>query len=185
MVVTSNATPPETPVAQAPVAKPSVWQKLNPVHWFGTSAPAGNYTQGGVTPLSPIPEPAPAVTSTAAEQVPAAPVKLAPPAPPVFPLFAYRSPPAPKAGDRKAAAAAFAAAQQSEQKLDWAAAMNSYQKAAQLDPSWFEAQYNYAVLANRQREFSHSLAASELALALQPDSADARYNFALALKSSG
>ena len=63
--------------------------------------------------------------------------------------------------------------------------MNSYRKAAELDPAWFEAQYNYAVLAWRLRDFSHALAASEMALALQPDSADARYNFALALKSAG
>ena len=54
-----------------------------------------------------------------------------------------------------------------------------------MDPGWFEAQYNYGVLAYRQRDFSHSLAAYEMALAIQPDSADARYNFALALKAAG
>ena len=63
--------------------------------------------------------------------------------------------------------------------------MNSYRQAAELDPAWFEAQYNYAVLAYRLRDFNHSLAASEMALALQPDSADARYTFALALKTAG
>ena len=112
-------------------------------------------------------------------------MKLVPPAPPVFPRYLYLSPPKPKAGDRKAAAGAFADAQQSEQNQDLTAAMNSYRKAAELDPAWFEAQYNYAVLACRLRDFNHSLAASEMALALQPDSADARYNFALALKSAG
>jgi Flp pilus assembly protein TadD len=63
--------------------------------------------------------------------------------------------------------------------------MNSYQKAAGLDPAWFEAQYNYAVLAYRLRDFNHSLAASEMALAVRPDDTDARYNFALALKAAG
>jgi tetratricopeptide (TPR) repeat protein len=130
--------------------------------------------------LSPNPEPA-SVTPPAN----AAPVKLVPPAPPAFPRYLYHSPPAPKAGDRKAAARAFAAAQQSEQNQDFAPAMNSYRKAAGLDPAWFEAQYNYAVLAYRLHDFNHSLAACEMALALQPDSADARYNFALALKSAG
>ena len=63
--------------------------------------------------------------------------------------------------------------------------MNSYRKAAELDPAWFEAQYNYAVLACRLRDFGHSLAACEMALAIQPESTEARYNFALTLKTAG
>jgi Flp pilus assembly protein TadD len=138
-----------------------------------------NYTRSGVTPLAPDnPVAAPATVSSA-------PVRLAPPAPPVFPRYLYLSPHKPRAGDRKAAERAFADARQSEQNQDLAAAMNSYRRAAELDPAWFEAQYNYAVLAWRQRDFNDSLAASEMALALQPDSADARYIFALALKSAG
>ncbi len=185
IATTSDATAPEAPTNQTAAAKPSVWHRLNPAHWFGSYAPAGNYAEGGVTPLSSSPEPVPAATSSETPPVAAAPVKVVPPAPPAFPRYLYLSPSKPKAGDRKAAATAFAAAQQSEQNQDWLAAMNSYRKAAGLDPSWFEAQYNYAVLANRLHEFSRSLAASEMALALQPDSADARYNFALALKSAG
>ena len=80
---------------------------------------------------------------------------------------------------------AFAAAQKAEQQQDLAQAEDGYRKAAQLDPSWFEAQYNYGVLAGRQRDFSHSLAAYEMALAIRPDSADARFNFALELKAAG
>ena len=53
------------------------------------------------------------------------------------------------------------------------------------DASWFEAQYNYGVLAYRLRNWPASLSAYETALAIQPDSADARYNFALALKAAG
>ena len=63
--------------------------------------------------------------------------------------------------------------------------MNAYRKAAELDPAWFEAQYNYAVLAYQLQDFNHSLTASEMALSLQPDSAEAHYTFALALKSAG
>ena len=80
---------------------------------------------------------------------------------------------------------AFAAAQQAERQQDPAQAEDGYRKAAQLDPSWFEAQYNYGVLAGRQRDISHSLAAYEMALAIRPDSADARFNFALELKAAG
>jgi tetratricopeptide (TPR) repeat protein len=41
------------------------------------------------------------------------------------------------------------------------------------------------VLAYRLGDFDQSLPAYEMALALRPDSADARYNFALALKAAG
>ena len=54
-----------------------------------------------------------------------------------------------------------------------------------MDPSWFEAQYNYGVLAYRLQNYRQALAVYEIALAIQPDSVDARYNFALALKASG
>jgi tetratricopeptide (TPR) repeat protein len=40
-------------------------------------------------------------------------------------------------------------------------------------------------MAYRLGDFNDSLAAYELALAIQPDSVIARYNFALALKSAG
>jgi tetratricopeptide (TPR) repeat protein len=54
-----------------------------------------------------------------------------------------------------------------------------------VDPGWFEAQYNCGVMAYRLRNYSQSLAACEMALAIRPDSADTRYNFALALKAAG
>jgi tetratricopeptide (TPR) repeat protein len=41
------------------------------------------------------------------------------------------------------------------------------------------------VVAYRLRNYNQSLAAYEMALAIQPDSVDARYNFALALKAAG
>ena len=110
---------------------------------------------------------------------------MTPPAPPVFPRYLYLSPRKPKAGDRKAAARAFAEAQQFEHQDDLAQAVNSYRQAAELDPAWFEAQYNCAVLAYRVQDLKQALAASEMALAIRPDSGDARYNFALALKTAG
>jgi tetratricopeptide (TPR) repeat protein len=155
-----------------------------PARWLASPRASQNYTQNGVTPLS-SDNSGPATGSTWSAPVAAAPVKLVPPAPPSFPRYLYLSPPKPAAGDRNAATRAFEAGYQSEQNHNLTAALNSYRKAAQLDPSWFQAQYNCAVLANRLRQFNRSLAASEMALAIQPDSADARYNFALALKSAG
>jgi tetratricopeptide (TPR) repeat protein len=181
IVAAPGSSAPETSAEPAPTGKSTSWQRLNPVHWFASSTQAENYAQSGVTPLPPDNRGAVSVSPP----VSGVPVKMVPPAPPAFPRYLYLSPHKPKASDRKAASRAFADAQQSEQNLDMAAAMNSYRKAAELDPSWFEAQYNYAVLACRLREYKQSLTASELALAIQPDSADARYNFALALKSAG
>ncbi len=186
MVTAPNAATPATPEEPAPAARSGGSQPSNPVRPSRSSTPGGNYNPNGVTPLPPVnPVPAPATTPLTAPPVAAAPVKLVSPAPPTFPHYLYLSPSKPGAGDRQAAARAFADARQAEQNQDLAAAMNSYRQAAELDPAWFEAQYNYAVLAYRLRDFNHSLAASEMALALQPDSADARYTFALALKTAG
>jgi len=179
IVMASNASAPEPPEEPASAGKPGGLHQINSGSSSGSFTQTGNYTQNGVTPLTPNPGPASGAPEAAAT------VKLVPPAPPTFPRYLYFSPSKPKAGDRKAAARAFADAQQSEQKQDFAPAMNSYRKAAELDPAWFEAQYNYAVLAFRLHDFNHSLTACEMALVLQPDSADARYNFALALKSAG
>jgi len=187
MVAAPDARVSETPVETAAAWKP-VGQQLNPVRSSGPSAQTDKYTPNGVTPLPPPDNTSPAPVATAPSTPPpvvAAPVKPVPPAPPVFPRYSYLSPPKPRAGDRKAAASAFADARQFEQKQDLTQAMNSYRKAAELDPAWFEAQYNYSVLAGRLRDFNHSLAASEMALAIQPDSADARYSFALVLKAAG
>ncbi len=160
------------PEKSAPPAPPAATRSGAPA----SRTASQNFAVTGVTPLpesAPPPETAPA------------PARVVRPPPPVFPRYVHLSPRKPAAGDQNAAAAAFAAAQRSEQQQDMAQAEDGYRKAAQLDPAWFEAQYNYGVLAGRQRDFSHSLSAYEMALALQPDSADARFNFALELKAAG
>jgi Flp pilus assembly protein TadD len=180
------AVQPEPAIVVAPNAPAAETPAKTSARRFDSPRATQNYTQSGVTPLTPgNPGPASVVPPSGAAAAASAPVKLIPPAPPPFPRYLYLSPRKPKAGDRKAAARAFAAAQLSESNLDLTAGMNSYQKAAGLDPAWFEAQYNYAVLAYRLRDFNHSLAASEMALALRPDDTDARCNFALALKAAG
>ena len=113
------------------------------------------------------------------------PVRVAQPAPPSFPRYLYLSPRKPEAGNRVAASSEFTKAQVFEQAARWKDAMQAYHQSAMLDASWFEAQYNYGVLAYRLRDFSAALAAYETALAIQPDSINARYNFALALKAAG
>jgi tetratricopeptide (TPR) repeat protein len=59
-----------------------------------------------------------------------------------------------------------------------------YRQAAQADPGWFNAQQNLTAAALESGNLSEALKAGETALALRPDSAEARYNFALALRRS-
>jgi tetratricopeptide (TPR) repeat protein len=113
------------------------------------------------------------------------PVRIVQPAPPAFPSYLYLSPPKPAPGNRRAASVMFARARDDEDQRRYTDAMDSYRLATRDDPSWFEAQYNCGVLAYRLRDYQLSLTAYEMALAIEPDSTDARYNFALALKASG
>jgi tetratricopeptide (TPR) repeat protein len=176
--VTAKAEPATEPATE-PEAKPGLWKKI-----FGSSknesARNSQYLEKGLTPL-------PAV-------LPNVVTETTPPAKPAvvslgsFPRYKYLSPRKPAPGNHAngtPAAAAFTQAQVFEQDSKWSDAMLNYQQAALADPSWFEAQYNAAALAQRLRMFSLAAARYESALAIQPDSVDARYYFAQALKSSG
>ncbi|HTY87789.1 MAG TPA: tetratricopeptide repeat protein [Candidatus Acidoferrum sp.] len=199
-----------TPVPGTPTepttGRTSTFSRLNPLNWFRSSAPETNEVavvtppapapapttshnnRVAVTPLPPA-NPAPAVPAVAplkpAPAAPAKPVKIVQPAVPTFPRYLYRSPQKPKPGDRRSAASAFVRAREAEQNSRWPDAFQAYREATEQDPAWFEAQYNYGVIAYRLRYYSSALAAYEVALAIQPDSVDARYNFALALKAAG
>ena len=170
---------PAEPALEVPVPEPprktGFWHRL-----FGTdqsgSAPKPEYLGKGLTSLPSLDEPAvhapgrPATAESAAA---------------IFARYRYSFPGKPAAGDRRAAAGAFTKAQLFEQGEKWVDAEQWYQTAAELDPAWFEAQFNTGVLAHRLRNFPLALPRYELALAIRPDSADARYNFALALQAAG
>jgi hypothetical protein len=148
----------------------------------GSSSPPQKYIENGVTPLPPAgSSPSSTASTPLAETRPV----IVQPAAPTFPRYLYLSPRKPPAGNRVAASGAFTKAQIFEQAARWTDAMQAYHQAAAFDPGWFEAQYNYGVLAYRLRDFSAALPAYEAALAIQPDSINARYNFALALKAAG
>ena len=115
---------------------------------------------------------------------PAKPLPVVEPAP-VFSRYTYFNPRKPATGDRTAANGAFTKARLLEQDEKWPDALQWYQQSASLDPAWFEAQYNTGVLAHRLRNYALALPRYEMALAVSPDSADGRYNFALALKAAG
>lgn len=88
------------------------------------------------------------------------------------------------ARDRREAERAFAQGQQAYRANRLPEAAQAYRQATQADPSYFEAHYNLGLVTYESRSFRQSLTAWENALAIQPESADARYNFALALKAA-
>ena len=161
-----------TPLAPPPESangKTGAASKFNPLNWFRSSPPEKN-SENGVTPLpapaadnhrvnsAPLPAPALAVpvAPTAAPSAPAPvvepkPVKIVQPAPPMFPRYLYLSPRKPTAGARRTASGAFTRAREFEQDSRWMDVLQSYRQAAELDPSWFEAQYNCGVVAYRLR----------------------------------
>src|SRR5262249_25594537 len=65
-----------------------------------------------------------------------------------------------------------------------AEAMAQYQKATEVDPSSYEAQFNLALTAYGVGYWDETLSACERTLALRPESVDARYWFAAALREA-
>jgi tetratricopeptide (TPR) repeat protein len=172
--------------------KPRAVSPLNPMNWFRGTPPEPKVTQlspsnSNGNPVKPAPKPeAGNLTAFGTPMhTPSKPFRMVQPAPPAFPQYLYLSPARPGSGDRQSAGRAFAQAQQFERNRQYLDSLNSYRAAADLDPGWFEAQYNSGVMAYRLGKFVEALPAYEMALAIQPDSSDARYNFALALKSAG
>ncbi|HEX4350006.1 MAG TPA: tetratricopeptide repeat protein [Verrucomicrobiae bacterium] len=173
----TNAEPLEVPMPEEQ-PKTGFWHRM-----FGYQKPSTNtakrYHDDAITP---IPAPTDEVAGTKAEEKPPEPK----PAPaPSLPRYNYTSPQKPAVGDRRTAEGTFTKARLAEQDENWIDAEQWYQISADTDPSWFEAQYNTGVIAHRLRNYSVALPRYELALAIQPESVDARYNFALALKASG
>ena len=172
------AAPPTAPPTEAatdatPPAKASFWDKIKPTHWFAPTDVDKKYENSGMTSL-------PSDSSASSASVVATPA-----APPAFPRYGYHAPARPAPGDRRAASGACTRAQVFEQGSQWVDAAQAYHAAAEFDPSWFQAQYNYGVLSYRLGNQQQALAAYEMALAIQPDSVDARYNLALSLKAAG
>jgi len=207
---TPTPTPPKPVVAEAPPPQPistppPMVVQVAPDPQI-VSLPASTMLPKPTTPPAvepkPVPPPSPTYFASGITPLPGtvietppkpafvepkpAPVVIIPPAPVNFPRYNYLSPARPAVGDRRVANVAFTQARRAEQDEKWGVALQGYQKASSLDPSWFEAQYNAGVIAAfRLRSYPIALASYETALAIQPGSVDARYNFALALKAAG
>jgi tetratricopeptide (TPR) repeat protein len=167
-VTASNPAPSRPGVVPGETPKPSLVTRLNPVHWFykkNKSPPPPEVKTATNTPApAPVPPPAPA------------------PAPkPVFARYHYLRPSTGAPGDRSQAAKLFADGVALHKNQRYFEASRLYEKAANVDPAYFEAYYNLGLASYEADDMPASLAAYEHALALNPNYKDLRYNFALAL----
>jgi len=193
----SNAPPVTAPAPLRSLPPPksekkSVWQRMNPVGWFG-----GRDKNAPAEPVATEPKQDKAVRekevarpkTTPLPGAPMAgtptPVAVVPPPRPVFPRYPYLSPSASPATDHAAVQAVFDGAVKAHTAGQLGAAVEGYRRVVAVAPDWFDAWYNLGVALHQEGEVSASLSAYEQALALRPADAGARYNFALALGRAG
>jgi tetratricopeptide (TPR) repeat protein len=170
------------PIALQPIetkpAKKSFLKKLNPIGWFGkkeqkeTSQPARDVIQE-----TPLPDSKPAVASTASS--PAA----ATSSPPKTDIahYTYISPAKPSPGNARASAQFVSQGTTARRNGHFNDAILAYRNALTSDPANFDAAYLLGLTDQDVSDFQGSLQYFEQALAINPDSTDARYAFAWSL----
>ena len=187
--------------------KPGFFARLNPLNLFkkkpkeelrttrlpppSTNArPVAVTPPPGTVPVTNPPLPGPATNlqteppddSASARPRPATPRITPLPSPP---RYAYTRPSKPAAGNRPEADRAFRAGVQAQQAGEFQSALDSYQRATTSDPQFFEAWNNLGLAAHDLAKPDVALPALEAALSIRPDSSEARYNFAVALRDAG
>lgn len=172
--------PPEAALPPEPRRR-GFLDSINPARLFRREPELGPR----ITPLPPIVEVEPARPTVVAENREAAPAPG--PARPaaVFPRFQYRARFDLAPGDRARAEALLARGNEAMTARRYETAAALFAEAAAADPSWFVAHHSHAAAALDAGRGLEALNAAETAVALQPDSAAARHNFALALRRNG
>jgi len=174
------ANPPKpAPATNAPrPAPPPAWTRAGP-----TGAPPPVVARERATlPTEPVLKPARDLPTPSTAAVPAK--AGAAPGRPAGSRYAYLSPAKPARGNRAEAQRAFDQGLQAQSANRLSEASQAYRRATQLDPAFFEADYNLGLVATEARNWPAALAAYEQALAIKPDSPNARYNFALVLRQA-
>ena len=154
-------------------SKPGFFSRLNP--FGGKPKPASNNTSRAPAPHALVLNTA-TNTATTTERERAASTR------PVFPRYNYASPTRPAAGNRTIAERAMQLAVNAQRAGHTNEAWVNYVAALAADASYFDAQYNAALLAFQSGDVKRALLGWVTALALEPDSINPRYSFALALK---
>jgi len=160
--------------------KRSFLSRVNPVNLFRKETkPAPRPT--------PLPDEAKSMRTEAASGSNASTVSvnpaLVPPATGGFPRYTYLSPIRPATGDTRVCERLLAQGRREQASQKLTEAVQSYRSAVAADPGNFDAQFALGYGALQLRGYKLSAWAWEYALAIHPDSADARYNFALALRA--
>ena len=109
---------------------------------------------------------------------------IAEPPPIIVKRYEYQFPPKPSPGNRTEALKYLTEANRAYQAGIKGEAISKYKKAAAADPSFFEAYYNLALAAYGINDWTDALSACERALAIRPESVEARFWFALALREA-
>jgi len=102
-----------------------------------------------------------------------------------FKRYPYRLGAPPTEGSQQGAIRAFDKGEKLRKRGKSSEALESYLSAVQEDPSHFAAQFNLGLLYLEEGGLSSALRAFEAATTIRPNSAAARYNFALTLKMAG
>jgi tetratricopeptide (TPR) repeat protein len=158
-------------------AKRTLLQRLNPINLFAhdeVAPSASNRTSGSGNAPNPVANSTNSNGTLASN-----------PEAKKFPRYSYLSPEKPPSGDRSSAETVFAQGVQLQQARRLSDAVQAYRRAAQLDPSFYNAHYNLGLAASENGNSTLALSAYQTALAIDPQSLDARYNFGLVLKQTG
>jgi tetratricopeptide (TPR) repeat protein len=165
------------PLEPKPEKKSGVLKKLNPVSWFGKKdktkeapAPAPE-----VIKETPLPEPKPVVAAAAPSVVTPLPPK------PTIARYTYLSPAKPNAGNADSAANFVQQGTTARRNGHYADAVLAFRNARLSDPANFDATYQLGLTEQDHSDFPASLQYFEQALAIRPDSTEARYAFAWSL----
>jgi tetratricopeptide (TPR) repeat protein len=102
----------------------------------------------------------------------------------ILPRYRYRSPAPPRSGNRGDAERLLKRGVQAQEGNRLSEAIDDYRQASQADPSFFDAHYNLGVAAFESGDWAICLPAYEYALAINPRSVKARFNFAVGLEKA-
>ena len=179
------------PVQEAPGSKPATPLNLPQVSAPMQSVPSNSAAASLVASGTPVlpPQFSPSSPSQVQQapqlQVQAQPPAPAPPPKPVIPRYKRQSAAALVPGDRQAAQAEFIRASEAIRQRNLSDGAAAYRQAADLDPSYYEAQYNLSLASLENGDTTQAVLAAENATLLQPASEDARLQFASSLQRAG
>jgi hypothetical protein len=176
----------EPPVETAPAPTPekrSFFQRLNPLTLFRREPKPPAKAPAVVAMTSPMPAPNtnPVTAPAATNLEPSKPVP-APVLPMSFARYPYLPVSPPAAGNRAAAERLVAQGSDAQRDHRLNDALGFYRAAAHADPGYFEAFSSMGSAASDLGDVAQAARAYEMALAVRPESFDARFNFGLALK---